>query len=73
MAAEGPVRAERLLSVSSEHEAMNLDHVTPAACSHHQDGRDSSCKQQYSLFLAWRRHISLSVPHQECRDHFGKL
>lgn len=67
----GPLRAEQVLSTSSEREALDLDGV-PEGVTIHRVATASSHQHQHAFTLAWRRYISLSVPHVKCRDHLGQ-
>lgn len=73
----GPLNARRILQTSSSQEALNFDaqEVTQpdeaaragrgAPVAVHRDGKSR-------LQRWWQRHVRLSIPHDDCRDHFGK-
>jgi len=67
---DGPLNAEQLLFSSSDREALDLGEV-PEEAMFRRVETATSVKHQHPIALAWRRHISLSVPHNKCRDHLG--
>jgi hypothetical protein len=57
------------LADPSEQEALELDvHIQ----QFYPPTTTTSVNESNKLSRAWRRHVSMVVPHVKCRDHLGK-
>lgn len=70
--AQGIVRAEQVLQLRSEREAIDLTQEMPSATEIPSITASTVSRNQNKVARAWQRHVVLSVPHQMCRDHFGE-
>lgn len=62
-------RSAAILQIPSEHEALNLNEFD--ATSHRNTTSGVAPKHHGVIETAWRRHISMSVPSKQCRDHLA--
>lgn len=62
-----------LLSIPSEQEALELHRDEDLFPVVHRAATATSLSHRGRITLLWRRHISLAVPHNACRDHLGRL
>lgn len=69
-------KAVHALAIPSEQEALQLEEITRQFRQHsqsiHRTGTASSQNAEYRITKLWRRHVSIAVPHEACRDHWGK-
>lgn len=67
------LRADRILSVASNQESVNLGgEIAPFPNTPCPTAATTSNKKHDWLTIFWYRHVSVSVPHVKCRDHLGQ-
>ena len=69
---QNTLRASRVLSIASAQESLNLDTDAAVLAPVQPAATTALLKQPNRIVVAWKRHISLSVPHDKCRDHLGQ-
>ena len=75
-AVEPPPATQGGEEVDDQREATELAAYPPTHGAAESAGRSRSQPGRHrvsaSLATFWKRHVALTVPHDDCRDHFGK-
>lgn len=71
-AASGPLSAVKILRRPSEREALDFDEqLQTIETAEDEPSVSAAPRKEYLKW--WNRYVSISEPHEACRDHFGKM